>query len=399
MQGVREEPAAGAHRPALPKLLGYAPGVRIGRFSVAPATICAAGIVVFALALRMLLNALGWPPNDGDEGTMGILALHIAYGGAHPIYFYGQAYMGTLEGYLGATFFHLFGASVFTLRLGPVLLYIVFLACMYLLARLLYTTSIALIALLLLSLGTQEMLFRQLEAAGGYAETLVFGAATLLLASWLALRPHVRIGDAHETRRRRLAYFGWGLAAGLGLWSDVLVLPFLVTSAALLFLFRWRDLRGRTGLLALAGLLLGALPVILHDLTSPLDQSAFAVAWQLGHQGGVSDPSLVAGGALGTLMVSLPNILGATATCPIRIRDAWPISSHALGCAAIRTGWGAGYLVLLALAMYAALRALVPLFRRLHRACGTEEERHEAALHAARLAILAAGALTLAAYV
>lgn len=401
MQRVTEEPVAGIHPPAASPGVGRWAGLRVGRYIVAPGTLCAAGIIAIAVALRLLLSALGWPPDDGDEGTMGILALHIAYHGAHPIYFYGQAYMGTLEGYLGALFSHLFGASVFTLRLGAVLLYALFLACMYLLARLLYNTPVALIALFLLSLGTQEMLFRQVEAAGGYAETLLFGAVALLLASWLALRPPTepKRDDVRATWLRGLAVFGWGLATGLGLWSDTLVLPFLVTSAALLLLFRRKELRSRTGLVLLAGLLLGALPVILHDLTSPLDQSIIAVTWQLSHQGGGTDPSLLAGGVLGTLTVSLPNILGATATCPIKIHDAWPISSQSLGCEVIRTGWGLGYLVLLALAAYLALRVLVPLFRRVRAAPLDEQQRHSAALHAARLALVASGLLVLAAYV
>ena len=42
--------------------------------------------------------------------------------------------MGSLEAFLVAAFFHLFGVSVFTLRLGTVLLFALFLAGKYLLA-------------------------------------------------------------------------------------------------------------------------------------------------------------------------------------------------------------------------------------------------------------------------
>lgn len=375
-------------------------GARMRRVTLTPATLGAIGIITLALALRILIAALGWPPDDSDEGTMGIMALHIAHAGAHPIYFYGQAYMGVLEAYIGAFFFHFFGASVLTLRSGAILLYALFLAGMYLLARLLYNTTIALITLLLLSLGTQEMLFRQIEAAGGYVETLLFGVTALLLAAWLALRlPFApELADIRDVWRRRLVFFGWGLAAGLGLWSDVLVLPFVITSAALLVASRGRELRTRTGLLPLAGLLFGAAPVLLHDLTSPLDQSMLAVMWQLQHQGGGTSLSLLVGGIAGTLTVSLPNVLGATALCPIKIHDAWPISQHALGCTAIRTGWGLGYLVLLSIAALLALRPLWRIGRRFRAEALDEEQRRSAALEAARLAVIVSGALVLAAY-
>ncbi len=78
-------------------------------------------IIVLATLLRIVLIAQGWPHSNADEDTMGIMAMHIAYHGEHPIFFYGQHYMGTLEAYLAAAFFHLLGASVFSLRLGSVL--------------------------------------------------------------------------------------------------------------------------------------------------------------------------------------------------------------------------------------------------------------------------------------
>src|SRR5579859_2478350 len=69
--------------------------------------LCALAIIIFALLLRILLVSLGWPPSNSDEGTMGIMALHIAYHGEHPVLYYGQNYMGAIEASLGAFFFHL----------------------------------------------------------------------------------------------------------------------------------------------------------------------------------------------------------------------------------------------------------------------------------------------------
>src|SRR5215470_15074742 len=79
-------------------------------------------LLAFGLLLRLLLSALGWPATDSDESTMGLMARHIIYGSEHPVFFYGHAYMGALEAYAAAGAFTLFGASVFTLRLGTILM-------------------------------------------------------------------------------------------------------------------------------------------------------------------------------------------------------------------------------------------------------------------------------------
>src|SRR5712692_5946068 len=128
------------------------------QFKISTYGIWASIIIALATLLRIVLIAQGWPHSNADEDTMGIMAMHIAYHGEHPIFFYGQHYMGTLEAYLAAAFFRLFGASVFSLRLGPVLLFALFLANMYLLTSLLYTKKLALITLALLSLGSSIML-------------------------------------------------------------------------------------------------------------------------------------------------------------------------------------------------------------------------------------------------
>ncbi len=161
--------------------------LRIKQLKIGTYGIIAFLIIALATLLRILLIAWGWPHSNADEDTMGIMAMHIAYKGEHPIFYYGQYYMGTLEAFLGAAFFHLFGVSVFSLRLGTVLLFALFLTSMYFLTSLLYTKKLALITLVLLSLGSSIMLDTEIIALGGYPELLFFGSLSLLLASWLAL--------------------------------------------------------------------------------------------------------------------------------------------------------------------------------------------------------------------
>jgi len=115
------------------------------------------------------------------------MARHIAYNGEHPVVFYSRNYLGALEAYLGAAFFRLFGPSLFSLRLGIILLDALFFASMYLLTSLLYTKKLALFVLVLLSLGSSAMFLRELYATGGTTQTLLFGTLAFLLASWLTL--------------------------------------------------------------------------------------------------------------------------------------------------------------------------------------------------------------------
>src|SRR5579859_1743652 len=149
--------------------------------------VCAGAIILSGTLIRLVFILLGWSASYNDEGTLGLMALHIAYKGAHPLLYYGQDYLGSLEAYLGAGFFRLFGASTPTLRLGLLLLFALFLISIYILTSLLYSKSLALITLIFLSLGSPDVLLRQLMAAGGTPELMLFTTLLLLLTSWLAL--------------------------------------------------------------------------------------------------------------------------------------------------------------------------------------------------------------------
>src|SRR5258708_6458897 len=80
-------------------------------------------LLALALALlsRILLIVRTHAMIDGDEALVGIQAERILQG-QHPVYFYGQAYMGSLEAYLAAALFRLFGPSSWALRAVPLLL-------------------------------------------------------------------------------------------------------------------------------------------------------------------------------------------------------------------------------------------------------------------------------------
>ncbi len=119
-------------------------------------------IIVLSSALQFFFIVHNWPETNSDEGTVGLMALHIAHFKDFPVYLYGQGgTLGSLEAYVGALLFPIFGQTVFALRFGLLLLFIPFLISMYLLTSLLYSKGLALLTLILLSLGSSELLFRR----------------------------------------------------------------------------------------------------------------------------------------------------------------------------------------------------------------------------------------------
>src|SRR5258708_12842353 len=106
----------------------------------------------------------------------------MAYGGGLAIFYYGEGYMGAFEAYFGALLFHLFGPSLFTLRLGLALVFACFLVSASLLICLLYTRPWALLLLLLLSLATTTTTAPQLPALPPHPQPLPLPTVPLPLS-------------------------------------------------------------------------------------------------------------------------------------------------------------------------------------------------------------------------
>ncbi len=369
-------------------------------------------IITFATLLRLTLDALGWPFTNSDEGTMGIMARHIAFRGEHPVLFYGQNYMGAMEAYLGAMFFHLFGSSLFTLRLSVILLDALFLASMYLLTSLLYTKNMALVLVALLSLGSNALFMRELYATGGSTQTLLFGSLSFLLAAQLAFTRKRTLLSRHSWLRYAL-YTGWGLVVGLGVWSDSVVLPFFLLSGLLLLLFCWRDIRTLAPLCLLLGFIVGVFPLLAYNIQAPLDQNSFAILLGLFHGTTIQAPHTLAQYWLGiknTLQISLPTATGDP-FCPVpSLRYASAEGSYSTPCQVLHTIWGLGYLLLwgqaIILAILGAMNCL-PIEKvrlRLHlfvsaSASALTTEKEEAMVRAvARCFLLASAGLAVVAY-
>ncbi|WP_319463657.1 DUF423 domain-containing protein [Micromonospora sp. RTP1Z1] len=251
--GVRQEPR-GAVRPRTPRL----------------PVLLALLVGVAGVGYRLALLLADAPPTNSDEATMGLAALHIARGQDFPVWFYGQAYMGTLEAYLAAPLVALTGPSVLALRLPTLALYALFLLLAWRLTRRLGADRwFALLVVGFLALGSDRIVKNQLIAGGGYPELNPAGVGLALLTLDLcAGRPGARLPR----------WAAWGLISGLMLWVDPLLLPYIGGTGAVLVAWRRRELAGRAGVVTVAAILLGAAPMLLDSLRHGRDPLAAVLA-------------------------------------------------------------------------------------------------------------------------
>lgn len=359
--------------------------------------LCAFFIILFSIVLRIILIAQGWPDTNSDEGTLGLMAFHIAYRGEFPIFFYGQGYMGSFEAYLAAILFHFFGPSLFVLRLGLIIIIAFFLVSIYLLTALLFTRNLALVTLCLLSLGSEEILSIQLRAIGGYPETLLFGALELLIATWLALS--YNRDDSNHKRWRRLVIYGiWGFLVGFSIWTDLLVIPFVLTSGLLLVAFCWREWRTWTPVCVVVCFLLGVLPLIIYNLTASSYESSLSYFFRVYHSdvaGKAVNHIHFVQKAVGTLLVSIPSATGANPICPDRHLRLFGLFSHAsLDCTLFQGSWTAGYLLLFLIAAFQNIRAIWRL-RHETQESAAPVKRQTTIRYFARLMLLGSAGLTI----
>ncbi|MGA4686689.1 DUF423 domain-containing protein [Micromonospora sp. AB353] len=346
--GVREEPRE-AVRPRTPRRL--------------PLPTLLALLVGFAgVGYRLALLFADVPPTNSDEATMGLAALHIARGDGFPVWFYGQAYMGTLEAYLAAPLVALAGPSVLVLRLPTLALYALFLLLSWRLTRRLGGDRwYALLVVAVLALGADRVVKNQLIAGGGYPELNPAGAALALLTVGLCV-------NGPGARLPRWA--AWGLVSGVLLWVDPLILPYVLTLGVLLVAWRWRELAGRAGMVLAGTLLLGAAPMLADSIRHGRNPMAAVLA-----AGGAGSPAEWADRLYGALVLGPPLAMGFCS--PGR-------------CATWQLWWAVAFPVLLVLAALTAWHAL-------RRASGDpgSAERVSAGV---RLALLGGAAGVLAAY-
>jgi len=201
-------------------------------------------IIVCALALAVTLKTVlvagQFIPFNSDEAVVALMARHILQG-ERPIFFYGQAYMGSLDAWLIAAGFWLFSEHVWVIRLVQGLLYGGTLLTTVKLGTLaLGDRRIGTLAAWLLAIPTVTVTLYTTASLGGYGECLLMGNLILILGLIIGrdLQEHGKAKWIH--------LLCWGILAGGGLWVFGLTLVYsLPTGLYLLWKF-WHQ--GRSSL-------------------------------------------------------------------------------------------------------------------------------------------------------
>ena len=217
--------------------------------------LAAAGALALALLFKLALIGIDAFPFNADEAVVGLMARHIQ-AGSWPTFFYGQAYMGSLDAALVAGGFYLAGPSVLAIRAVQTILYLGTILSTMLLARQMGFTVLACgLAGLLMAIPPVNVTLYTTVSLGGYGEALLLG--NLILLATLIL----------QRREGSLwAYLGWGLLSGFGWWVFGLTLVYSIPAGVILFTASLRR-NGVPGLAVravavAAGLFLGALPMV-----------------------------------------------------------------------------------------------------------------------------------------
>jgi 4-amino-4-deoxy-L-arabinose transferase-like glycosyltransferase len=208
---------------------------------------------------------------DGDEGVIGIMALHIMTRGTQPIFFYGQAYGGgaALEAYLAVIPFILLGATSISLKLVALCTTMVTLALTYFFCMRYCSHRMALVAVSLLAVATPLAEWHT-KMRGGYAGLLLFTILILLVYARITYDRVTYGGKWHG-----LSIFILGFFSGLAYYNKALILPLL---AALILasvcwrksLWRWQSL-----ILLILGVAAGTAPLIKYEIAHNFENTRF----------------------------------------------------------------------------------------------------------------------------
>jgi hypothetical protein len=219
-------------------------------------------VVIVAAGWKLWLLAQNIFPFNADEAVVALMARHIL-AGEHPTFFYGQAYMGSLDAFLVAAGFMLFGQAVWVIRLVQTLLYLATIIATVFTGKVAFgSLSVGLLAGLFMAVPSVTSTLYTTVSLGGYGEALLFGSINLLIGFQI-----LKFGHDLRPPNFKLAclIFGWGIVVGIGLWANSLSIVFSAPMALALLLKVSGQSARRAGYwkyswIAIPGFGLGSLP-------------------------------------------------------------------------------------------------------------------------------------------
>jgi len=273
-------------------------------------------IIILAAGYKGILLLEESFPFNSDEAIVGLMAKHILEG-ERPTFFYGQSYMGSLDAWIVAGDFAVFGEKIWVIRMIQTLLYLISISLSMYLVKL-HSSSIwqPLLTGLFMAFPAVNTVLYTTISLGGYGESLAIG--TLLLVVYTLYK-----------KRNQADYKNvWlvlviGLVAGAGFWVNGITLVYSIPVLCLL-LGEWIFLpnSGRkwgiflTGLILLiAGLFLGLFPWIMFVVDNGLQT---ILAENLGKVVDVTGQSY-----LNSILLHLRNLLIFGTTVIFGIRPPW----------------------------------------------------------------------------
>lgn len=259
----------------------------------AAALLCAAaGFVLRLLHACQFQNAL-----VADEAIIGLMARHIATGQAWPVFYYGQAYLGAMEAYLGAAL----GASPLAFKLVPALFSTALIGVTYAWAREAFGREEACIAAVLVAVPPLYVFDFGLRG-GGFIQAIVLLLVVTLLAR--------RVGQGASDRAVGLL----GLVCGLLVWTyQTFAVHLLALGVAQC---RAEGLPGRRrAFIWGAGFGVGCAPLLIYNIVHPL-----ATALDLGVKyTGVTGTLYKTHGAPGAVLQGLMKRASEVASIPAQL--------------------------------------------------------------------------------
>ncbi len=231
-------------------------------------------VLAIAFALRWGVLTLTHFGIESDEAIVGLMAKHITEGRSWPIFYYGQPYMGSLEAFLTALSFKIFGQTSFAIKVVPLTFSLLLVVLIYRSARYVTDKFGARVAALLAALGPNALIVWSGKARGGFIELVAIGSLAFLLSFRILKKLS---GDNSLTRARSDRHLGLGFdvfllgfVLGVGWWTNNQIIFYLTAILPVLLVVTLRRLRFgeclRHAFIFVSSFIIGSLPFWQYNL-------------------------------------------------------------------------------------------------------------------------------------